>query len=327
MALRRLLGRGGLRHRFSSEINASARQVLRANFRPDILYKDLRTRHLPSVPEVDLYVAGFPCQPFSSAGHRQGFADSQGRGAIFQFLYQYLRAKRPRAFVFENVPHLVRTDNGRCFQIIMAALARLRTYNLYWEILNAEDFGHPQHRPRLFIVGISRRHDRGDFCFPAAQPRKHLEEFLLPRRGRPSWADSPVVKTASENLKRCLQRLEQSGVDPFRDCYVVDCDASAERCHVMSNRCPCLLHSRARGYWITNRGRYLEVEEMMKLQGFPASYRRPVSRRIFGELLGNSMCVGVLVPLFEQVLSSAGLMQQQRSSMYVVTLGCEEPRP
>lgn len=99
----------GSRHVFACEVDSVARQVLRANWRPRKLYKDIRTRR--RVKAVDLYIAGFPCQPFSMAGSRQGFLD-QNRGSIFWHVRDYIAQKRPRAFVLENVPG-IKSAQGR----------------------------------------------------------------------------------------------------------------------------------------------------------------------------------------------------------------------
>jgi site-specific DNA-cytosine methylase len=101
LALRRLAV--PFRHRFASEINSCARRVLLANFAPDYLYHDVTMRSVRRVPKVDLYIAGFPCQPFSSSGSKGGFLDFEGRGTIFREIFAYIKHHRPRCFVLENV--------------------------------------------------------------------------------------------------------------------------------------------------------------------------------------------------------------------------------
>ena len=126
-----------------------------------------------------MYVAGFPCQAFSIAGNRDGFEDS--RGTLFFDLLQYLKAKRPKYFILENVRGLTNHDNGQTFKVIVDALAKTVNkeirgglfahnevpnlgYHIYHKILNTKDFGIPQNRERIFIVGF--REDNHTFKFP-----------------------------------------------------------------------------------------------------------------------------------------------------------------
>jgi site-specific DNA-cytosine methylase len=312
LALRKL-GFSNIKHMFSSEVDDKVRAVLLANFHPEVLYRDIRDRDPHSTAEVDVYVAGFPCQPFSSSGSRYGFLDPDGRGTVFRYIYGYIRAKEPTTFVLENVPGLLSVQGGACFHDIIGALRSLRVYNVYWDVLNAEDFGSPQHRPRVFIVGILKDCDCG-FSFPRLRPRGSLDKCLLPRRQRPGWGDLPGSRVAKTNVLECLHKLFAEGHRPFHQPWVLNAGAAPGRCHIMYDRSPCLTRSRTSGHWLCNRGRFMHISEMMKLQGFPSSYRWGVSSAAFGAMLGNSMCVTVLEALFECVLRSSGLLEQSRHS-------------
>merc|ERR1719331_2667666 len=105
-AIRNLLG-DNYKHVFSCDINEHARATIRANFPHGTMYEDLTKRDNAQVPKVDLYIAGFPCQPFSSAGLQQGFKDTKGRGEIFFHVLDFLDKNRPKVFVLENVSGLV----------------------------------------------------------------------------------------------------------------------------------------------------------------------------------------------------------------------------
>ena len=102
-------------HSFSSEIDEAARTILKDNFSPEILYEDIMSRDNAKAPFVDLYCAGFPCQPFSTMGSKQGFEDKLDRGLIFFKIYEYLKLKQPTAFILENVKGLKSIDNGGVF--------------------------------------------------------------------------------------------------------------------------------------------------------------------------------------------------------------------
>jgi DNA (cytosine-5)-methyltransferase 1 len=299
-----------VKHCFASEKDTLAKATLLANFKPRVFYNDLRRRSVRRVPRVDLYVAGFPCQSFSAQGARSGFADKHGRGTIFRYIYRYIRKRDPKVFVLENVPGLKHVDGGACFDAIWSALRDLRQYKVFYGCMNAEQVGIPQHRPRLFFIGILKKHYRGGFKFPNPRmERMPLEHFLLPRRRSPSLENLPDSCTSRSNVLAALERLRVSGEDPFRQPWVINCDSAPDRSHMMFNRVPCLTHSRTQGHWLTNRGRYLHVVEAMRLQGFPLDYIVPeeISSRQFFAMLGNSMCIDVLVAILECVLPAAGL--------------------
>jgi site-specific DNA-cytosine methylase len=271
VALRRL--GMSFRHEFSSELCSTARRVLRANFRPRRLFRDLTSRSISETPRVDLYVAGFPCQAFSTQGQQQGFCDERGRGVIYYYLRRYIKVKRPKAFVLENVKGLLQIQGGACFRAIWDDLQSLRDYKVFWKVLNAEDFGIPQHRPRVFFVGIRRDSIVRKFRFPTGPGRQSLESFLLPRRRAPTWEDLPSTTTARDNVLRRLCELQAQGLHPFEELFVFNCDAATDRCHAMKDRSPCLTRARFRGHWLSNRGRYMHLLELVRLQGFGAMGR------------------------------------------------------
>lgn len=132
----------------SSEIDEKACETYELNYHERPL-GDIR--QIVDVPPFDLLLAGFPCQPFSYAGKRQGFGDT--RGTLFFEVERLLEAYRPKAFLLENVRGLYTHDNGRTFQTIMNHLHNLG-YGTYDLLLNSSDFGVPQNRVRLYILGI-----------------------------------------------------------------------------------------------------------------------------------------------------------------------------
>jgi len=114
---------------------------------------DIRKIEPEWIPEFDLLVGGFPCQAFSVAGKRRGFDDT--RGTMFFEIARILKAKRPRLVLLENVKGLLNHDAGRTFETIISTLDELG-YNVEWQVLNSKDFGVPQNRERVFIVGHLR---------------------------------------------------------------------------------------------------------------------------------------------------------------------------
>ena len=133
-----------------SEVDKYANAVLKYHY-PNIKnYGDIRTIDLQAIDNFDLLTAGFPCQAFSIAGNRKGFEDT--RGTLIYDVFRVLEAKRPRVCVLENVKGLLSHDNGRTFKTIITSLAELG-YSVEWQVLNAKNFGVPQNRERVFIIG------------------------------------------------------------------------------------------------------------------------------------------------------------------------------
>ena len=145
---------------FASEWDEHARKTYELNFR-DISPKlfesgnyvgDITKVDKASIPDFDILCAGFPCQPFSQAGHKLGFDDT--RGTLFFDIAEIIRIKQPQAFFLENVRGLFKHDEGKTFQVIKNALTIDLGYSLHYSIVKASEHGLPQHRPRLFMIGF-----------------------------------------------------------------------------------------------------------------------------------------------------------------------------
>ena len=147
-----------------SEIDKYATRVYERHFEGVPNYGDITKINAEALPDFDCLVGGFPCQAFSIAGKRKGFEDT--RGTLFFDLARILRAKRPRLFVFENVKGLLSHDGGRTFKTIIQTIDELG-YDCQWQVLNSKDFGVPQNRERVYIVGHLRGTPRPE-VFPIA---------------------------------------------------------------------------------------------------------------------------------------------------------------
>lgn len=134
----------------TSEIKPYAIKALKANYGEDKLVGDITQVHSKDIPDFDILCAGFPCQAFSMAGKRQGFADT--RGTMFFEVERILSAKRPKGFILENVEGLVSHDGGRTLEVILSKLKAL-DYKIDYKVLNSAEFGVPQERRRIYIVG------------------------------------------------------------------------------------------------------------------------------------------------------------------------------
>ncbi len=213
----------GVKHKsmFACDYDKYAKQSYLANYKPGIFYDDITKRNHKETPYVDLYVAGFPCQAFSIAGNRDGFEDS--RGTLFFDLLQYLKEQRPKYFILENVRGLTNHDGGQTFKVIIDALAKTVNksirgglfaenqapslgYHIYHKILNTRDFGIPQNRERIFIVGF--REDEHTFKFPKEMPLTvKLKDLLEDKVGDKFYLKKETV----EKLEAYTKRNKENG--------------------------------------------------------------------------------------------------------------------
>ena len=135
---------------FTSEIKSSAIKIFEQNHPTEKIFGDITKISAKKIPNFDILLAGFPCQSFSSAGKRNGFEDN--RGTLFFEIERILAEKKPFGFILENVEGLVTHDKGKTLEKILSSLENLN-YKVSWKVLNAKNFGVPQDRKRIYIVG------------------------------------------------------------------------------------------------------------------------------------------------------------------------------
>lgn len=177
---------------FSSEIKPHAVKVLRDNHPSETIMGDITKVETRNIPDFDILCAGFPCQAFSSAGKRQGFADT--RGTMFFEVERILRNKRPKGFILENVEGLVNHDGGKTLQVIVDRLTALN-YKFAFRVLNSKYFGVPQERKRIYIVGSTCSKPNLD-NFPVSESK--LGDIL--ESGLPT-VDTPFIRTLLMHFK------------------------------------------------------------------------------------------------------------------------------
>ncbi|BAZ45209.1 C-5 cytosine-specific DNA-methylase [Chondrocystis sp. NIES-4102] len=167
---------------FASEIDQYARQTYIHNFKnlspqlfqAGLFNSDIRGIVPDEIPDFDVLCAGFPCQPFSQAGYKRGFDDlhDSERGNLFFNIADILEVKRPKAYFLENVQGLVNHDHGQTFKLIRKVLESDLGYSFYYQIVKASDYGLPQLRPRIFIIGFRDEGINKSFKFPDKLPLK-----------------------------------------------------------------------------------------------------------------------------------------------------------
>ena len=166
---------------FASELKEDLRKLYIENF-PEMegttktglnkIEGDITKIDLDKIPPHDILCGGFPCQPFSQAGKQQGFDDEAGRGELFNYIVKIIRIHRPKYIFLENVSNLENHDNGRTWKIIQEKLSNTEedgglNYDICKKIISPHEYGFPQHRKRIYIVGVDRSIGSiADFKFP-----------------------------------------------------------------------------------------------------------------------------------------------------------------
>ena len=208
---------------FACEIDKYARKsFLAIHKQPKTFYEDITKRDHSEVEQLDLYVAGFPCQAFSMAGQRKGFDDV--RGTLFFNVADFIRINQPKCFVLENVKGLISHDDGKTFQTIISLLSDNGGtvnkqmfipyfldglgYHIYYKVMNTKHHGIPQNRERIFIVGFK---DFRDFNFPKDEPLKlKLMDMLQYDPGDKFFLSDKAIKSIILNDKN-LQKSKING--------------------------------------------------------------------------------------------------------------------
>lgn len=279
--------RNGGRCVFSSEWDVSAQKSYAAYF-GDKPSGDITKISADDIPDHDILTAGFPCQAFSIIGDKKGFRDT--RGTLFFEIERILRAKKPKAFLLENVKNLVSHDSGNTFRVIISTLEKLG-YTVYSQVLNALDFGLPQKRERIMIVGFL-----GNYLFSFPQPnsiRASLIDFLEP--------DDQVDRKhfVSEKVKTSVWgRLKSAPFFPS-----VWHENKAGNISVLPYSCA-LRAGASYNYLLVNGVRRLTPRENLRLQGFPEDYPLAVPDSQIRKQAGNSVPVPMIQAVAKAIVST-----------------------
>ena len=263
---------------------------------------------------VDLYVAGPPCQSWSTMGKRAGLADMKGRGIVFYSCLTYVKTKRPRVAVFENVAGL-KSHFAREFLDILSCLEKAN-YHVTWDLINALDNGVPHQRSRVYIVAIARESLKHEFTFPRKLKTIPPVDLFLdnnPWRGLPPQQG----EIARRNICEQSRKLADEGAEPQTKTCFIDVYSSPTFTQSKAGVCPCITATRGSqgGFHITNQRRMTSHEELARLQGWTSPaferMRRRGNLKLIGHALGNGMSVNVLYRVLPRALYSAGLLKKK----------------
>jgi DNA (cytosine-5)-methyltransferase 1 len=276
---------------FASDIDTLCQYSYENNFglRP---VGDITKINEKNIPDHDILFAGFPCQPFSIIGNMKGFHDI--RGTLFFDIVRIIKEKKPKAFILENVKQLVGHNNGETLKVIMKTLDEIG-YNPRFTVLNALDYGLPQKRERVIIVGHK---DPIPFTYPEPKrPFKPLSEILEKTIAKKHFASDYIKEKRKESHKSA---------------YKVAIWHENKAGNICSYPYSCALRAGASyNYLLVNGERRLTPREMFRLQGFPDSYKiisnDGQARKQAGNAVPVNLVKAVILKLLPYVANSMNM--------------------
>ena len=267
---------------FSSDIDKHCQDSYELNFgeRP---FGDITKIDANEIPDHDILFAGFPCQPFSIIGQMKGFEDT--RGTLFFHIAEILSVKKPKAFILENVKQLVGHDGGKTLKTILESLRNLG-YHVQYTVLNALDYGLPQKRERIIIVG-------------------HREPILLsfPSPIRPFKPLSEIIEKKVDKKHFASDYIREKRKESHKSAYKLAIWHENKSGNICSYPYSCALRAGASyNYLLVNGERRLTPREMFRLQGFPDSYQIINNESQARKQAGNAVPVNMVKAVIQKLL-------------------------
>jgi len=307
---------------FTSEIDPACQQTYFENH-GDHPHGDITKVPIDDLPNFDVLVGGFPCQPFSISGKKMGFVDT--RGTLFFDICRIIKAKEPKTVVLENVQHLVHHDQGRTLKVILESLKELG-YKVDYQILNAKDFGVPQHRERIFIIGSKE----GYFNFQLLEKQKTptLRSFL-DKDGDFEFLDKKeytLIKNPRPQPKSGLifvgyrnKNTWKVGIRPNTE-HLSRVHRQPNRIYSVDGVHPTLPSQETSGRFFiydSQKGtvRKLTITECYKLMGFPADFKRNPALGSSYLQIGNSVCVPLCAEIARVIKNKKGFVDEPQGKV------------
>ena len=267
--------------------------------------------------KIDLFVGGSPCQSFSIAGARGGFEDT--RGTLFYEYVRLVKEIQPKIFIYENVFGVLTHDKGKTWSTMQNVFSELGYY-YKWSILDAKNFGIPQGRRRLFVVGFKEKLDYEKFVFPKEKKLKFkMQDFLLDNCAEGNFTvkrnGEIQLKSGGQVVEKYLsQKLVNYVMSPgtkkfYHENAEIDLPIARAILSTQGNT-----HRASVNNYVTTNGkiRALEPRESLRLMGFPDSFKIVVSRAQSYKQSGNSIVVDVLMNLLKSINSATeGLLWKE----------------
>lgn len=282
---------------FSSDIDKYARETYLMNF-DEYPEGDITKIASSDIPDFDILCAGFPCQPFSTAGRRLGFEDT--RGTLFFEVARIINDKKPKAFFLENVSGLTNHDNGKTVTVIINTLKEL-SYRVFAKVVNAKNHGVPQNRDRWYCIGFREDIVGSDFEFDfniSLSKPYDLSSVI-------EYNDDPEYSCSDICLGNILKFVEEKNIQV--DDYTLAYDIRPSRCHFATKLIsPCLTAKMGTGGnnvpVVVKQKRKLTERECLRIMGYPDSYKVYKGAQTYKQI-GNSVVVPILVEIAGKVVS------------------------
>src|SRR3989344_389832 len=275
---------------FSSEWDSSAQKTYHANF-GEIPHGDITKISAKEIPKFNILVAGFPCQPFSSIGKRQGF-NHPTQGTLFYDIVRILKFHKPDMFLLENVQGIRNHNGGNTYKIIKSSLKKLG-YEVFDEILNASDYGVPQDRKRIYFVGFSKKlGTSNDINFKFPNPNK--EKVYIGKFVENNVNDRSISKHLQQKYMFKVDDGRPQIKGPDSKITVKTLTASYHKIQ------------RLTGTFVKDGPtglRLLTTDECKAIMGFPKNFKVPVSRTQMYRQFGNSVAVPVVKKVAEAMVN------------------------
>lgn len=292
---------------FSSEWDKWAQKTYEANF-GKIPEGDITAISEKNIPKHDILLGGFPCQPFSEAGLKLGFEDT--RGTLFFDVARIISDKKPSMILLENVKGFARHDQGRTLATVVRILEDLG-YNIFYQVLNARDFGVPQNRERIYIVGINTK-KLGNIAFDFPKPNREPVKVgdILESRVDSQYTISD--KLWAGHQRRLVQHRQKGngfGYSMFNKNSPYTSTISAR---YYKDGSEILIEQKGKN------PRKITPREAARLQGFPDSYVIPVSDAQAYRQFGNSVAVPVVTAIAKKMTEI--LKHPEKRKKYVKTV-------
>ena len=284
---------------FSSEFDEDACKTYEANF-GEHPSGDITKIDAKDIPDFDILLGGFPCQAFSIIGKQLGFSD-ETRGTLFFDIERILREKQPKAFMLENVRNLTAHDKGKTFKVILSHLESAG-YTVYAKVLNALDYGCCQKRERIIIVGFK---DNVFFSFPSpCTSRKSLNDILETEVDEKYYVRKEIRESRLARLK-----------DPnYPKPYISHENVGGS---VTPHPYSCALRAGASAnYLLINDERRPTEREMLRIQGFPDTFKIVVPYGKIRHQCGNSVAVPVIKAVARQMIEALKAFENSKKTAW-----------
>lgn len=301
---------------FTSEIDKSCQEVYYNNYK-ELPFGDITKISSSEIPNFDILLGGFPCQPFSISGKKKGFEDT--RGTLFFDICRIIEDKQPNIVILENVKHLIYHDEKRTFKVIIQSLSNLG-YNVTYSILNAKDFGLPQNRERIFIIATKRYF----FDFEKINRQKKVIlrnfldkegtfEYLSPEEytliDYPRKQESGLIFVGYRN-----KNIWKKGVRENTE-HLSRVHRQPNRIYSIDGNHPTIPSQETSGRFFIyipeeNRVRKLTINECYRIMGFPDDFKKHSNLIEQYKQIGNSVAIPVVSAIARSIIEQKLLIDE-----------------